>query len=211
MNGLDIISNALKRRVSDDDPVPGVPRHVSVCMVIAGPILAPSICFIRRAKREGDPWSEHIALPGGQRKGEETAIETARREVEEEVGISIAAGKALTQLPQLRIHLAEKEHPLLLNSFAYFAGEFLPPLRCDSEVESAFWVSISDLWDAKNLDCLMLGDKSDTLVYPALRIPQGLIFGITLRVLTLLSDRMEFPLDHLEDIPLLRRTKRSSR
>jgi hypothetical protein len=61
------------------------------------------------------------------------------------------------------------------------------------------------LWDAQNLDHLVLGDQGDVLVYPAIRLPQGTVFGITLRVLTLLSDQLGIPLRYLEEIPLLRR------
>jgi hypothetical protein len=61
------------------------------------------------------------------------------------------------------------------------------------------------LWKAKNLDYHALGDNGETLVYPAIRTSHGIIFGITLRVLTLLSDQIGIPLRYLEEIPLLRR------
>jgi hypothetical protein len=51
----------------------------------------------------------------------------------------------------------------------------------------------------------VLGDQGDTLIYPAISLPQGTVFGITLRVLTLLSDRLGIPLRYLEEIPGLRR------
>ncbi|EZQ11075.1 MULTISPECIES: CoA pyrophosphatase [Acidianus] len=43
--------------------------------------------LIKRAEREGDPWSGDMALPGGHRKKGETCEETAIRECKEEVGI----------------------------------------------------------------------------------------------------------------------------
>jgi hypothetical protein len=64
------------------------------------------------------------------------------------------------------------------------------------------------LWGSHNLDHLVLGDQGDLLVYPAVRLPQGMVFGITLRVLTLLSDQLGIPLRYLEEIPLLRRAGR---
>jgi hypothetical protein len=84
----------------------------------------------------------------------------------------------------------------------------LPALRCSPEIHSAFWVPVTDLWNPANLDHLALGDRGDTLVYPAVRLPQGTVFGITLRVLTLLSDRLGVPLRYLEEIPGLRRAVR---
>ena len=54
----------------------------------------------------------------------------------------------------------------------------------------------------------MLEDQDDVLVYPAIRLAQGTVFGITLRVLTLLSDQLGIPLRYLEEIPMLRREAR---
>ncbi|HTT75283.1 MAG TPA: hypothetical protein VMF50_04805, partial [Candidatus Binataceae bacterium] len=74
------------------------------------------------------------------------------------------------------------------------------------EVESAFWIPVAELWSLNNLDHHTLDDGSETLVYPAIGTSQGIIFGITLRVLTLLSDQFGIPLRYLEEIPMLRRT-----
>ena len=207
MNGFDVLTRALERITSGDHCGIEAPRHASVCVLVAGAEQEPSICLIRRAKWEPDPWSEHIALPGGSRAGEETAAQTVRREVMEEVGVSIEERAELNPLPQLRIRLAGKERLLLLDSFVCRVTGDVPALQCGPEIHSAFWLPISELWDSRNLDCLVLSDRTDTLIYPAIRTAQGTIFGITLRVLTLLSDQLKSPLPCLEEIPLLRRTR----
>ena len=210
MNGFEVLRHAL----DGDAAVAGDRAAVraSVCVLVAGagqtPGACPSLCLVRRARWANDPWSGHIALPGGSRTGNETPAETARREVREEVGISIADTAELTALPQLWIRLAGRERPLLLDSFVCHVMGPLPALRCGPEIDSAFWIPVTDLWSPANLDCLALGDRGDTLVYPAVRLPQGTVFGITLRVLTLLSDRLGIPLRYLEEIPGLRREVR---
>ena len=95
---------------------------------------------------------------------------------------------------------------MLLDAFVHRVEGAPPALRCGPEVASAFWIPVAELWDAKNLDHHALGDNGETLVYAAIRTAQGIIFGITLRVLTLLSDQLGIPLRYLEEIPLLRRT-----
>lgn len=203
MNGFEALRRALQRDdgVASDSAV----SRASVCVLVAGADQTPVMCLVRRAKWPDDPWSEHIALPGGSRTGNETPAETVRREVREEVGISIADSEELTALPQLRIRLAGRERTLLLDSFVHHVAGPVPALRCSAEIHLAFWVPIAHLWNAANLDHLALGDQGDTLVYPAVRLSQGTVFGITLRVLMLLSDRLGVPLDHLEEIPNLRR------
>lgn len=205
MNNLELLRQLFDELAPDDHPFAGDPRHAAVCVLIARAAGVPSICFIRRAKWDGDPWSEHIALPGGSRTGEESAAQTVRREVHEEVGVAIADDHDLLPLPRLRIRLAGRERLLLLDSFVHHCTDSPPALRCGPEVDSAFWIPLAELWNSRNLDHLALGDNADTLVYPAVRIPEGMIFGITLRVLTLLSDRLGLPLHYLEEIPLLRR------
>ena len=208
MDSLELLRQVLDETAPDDQAFSGEPRHAAVCVLVARVERIPSICFIRRAKWDGDPWSEHIALPGGSRTGEEDAAQTVRREVREEIGVAIANDGELLPLPRLKIRLAGRERLLLLDSFVHHCAEAPPALRCGPEVDCAFWIPVAELWNSRNLDHLVMGDNADTLVYPAVRIPQGMIFGITLRVLTLLSDRLGVPLHYLEEIPLLRRKRR---
>jgi 8-oxo-dGTP pyrophosphatase MutT (NUDIX family) len=208
MKSFEVLRAALEKEVAQDHPLTGMPRHASVCVLVAEVAPTPHICFIRRAKWDGDPWSEHIAFPGGSRLGDETARQTVRREVHEEVGVSIGEDAELVPLPQLSIRLAGRERLLLLDSFVCHLTGPLPLLQCGPEVASAFWAPVSELWDARNLDHLVLGDQGDLLVYPAVRLSQGMVFGITLRVLTLLSDQLGIPLRYLEEIPMLRRERK---
>jgi len=205
MKSFDTLRAALEKSVVHDGPLADSPRQASVCVLVADTAPAPHICFIRRAKWDSDPWSEHIAFPGGSRVGDETAAQTVRREVEEEVGVAIPEETELLPLPRLRIRLAGRERLLLLDSFVCHLTGPLPSLQCGPEVASAFWAPVSEVWDAQNLDHLILGDQGDVLVYPAVRLSQGIVFGITLRVLTLLSDQLGIPLRYLEEIPMLRR------
>ena len=39
--------------------------RAAVALVLRGPAEAPDILFIKRASREGDPWSGQMAFPGG--------------------------------------------------------------------------------------------------------------------------------------------------
>jgi 8-oxo-dGTP pyrophosphatase MutT (NUDIX family) len=57
----------------------------------------PEVLFIRRAERKRDPWTGHIALPGGRRDPEDRNDEAAAvREAMEEVGIDLSRNHALT-------------------------------------------------------------------------------------------------------------------
>ena len=205
MSVFDLLKEVVDKIALDEASVWGETRHASVGILIAGSKQNPSICFIRRAKWEGDPWSEHIAFPGGSRAPDEDALQTLRRELQEEIGWVVEGQQQPVRLPQLRIRLAGRERLLLLDAFVYRVEGSPPALRCGPEVESAFWIPVVELWSLNNLDHHTLNDGSETLVYPAIKTSQGIIFGITLRVLTLLSDQVGIPLRYLEEIPMLRR------
>jgi 8-oxo-dGTP pyrophosphatase MutT (NUDIX family) len=56
----------------------------------------PEVVFIKRAAREGDRWTSHVALPGGKRDPEdEDDKATAIRETVEEIGLDLTSSEAL--------------------------------------------------------------------------------------------------------------------
>jgi hypothetical protein len=52
----------------------------------------PEVVFIKRAAREGDHWTSHVALPGGKRDpGDEDDKAVAIRETSEEIGLDLTS------------------------------------------------------------------------------------------------------------------------
>ncbi|MGH7466016.1 MAG: NUDIX domain-containing protein, partial [Longimicrobiales bacterium] len=64
-------------------------REAAVAILVR-PRDALELLLIRRAELHGDPWSGHIALPGGRRAPDDAdLLATACRETEEEVGVPV--------------------------------------------------------------------------------------------------------------------------
>lgn len=56
----------------------------------------PEVLFIKRAAREGDRWTSHIAFPGGKRDLEDKDdVATSIRETREEIGVDLEAEHCL--------------------------------------------------------------------------------------------------------------------
>ncbi|MEM4971087.1 MAG: NUDIX domain-containing protein [Sulfolobales archaeon] len=66
----------------------GSPEYdASVAVIYEEP--SRSIVLVERVERPGDPWSGHIAFPGGFRKPGEDSYETAVREAWEEIHVDL--------------------------------------------------------------------------------------------------------------------------
>lgn len=106
----------------------------------------PEVFFIQRAEFEGDPWSGHIAFPGGrEEKEDETLADTAIREVFEETGIDLCGAELVSALDDL--HPRHVRLPaVVVRPFVFLAGE-LPEPVLSSEVADCFWVPLSALLD----------------------------------------------------------------
>ena len=139
------------------------------------------VLFIKRADREGDPWSGHIAFPGG--RGEDTdltLLDIAIREATEEVGIDARTeGRVLGRLPTLRPR-SPRLPPLDVTPFvaAASAGAVVRPQK--DEVAEAFWVPLASLRKGRTETVRFEGGPE----FPAYPSPRGPIWGITERILT---------------------------
>jgi 8-oxo-dGTP pyrophosphatase MutT (NUDIX family) len=184
------------------------PHHseAAVALVLAGePEL--SLCFIRRSERADDPWSGHMALPGGRASLDDPHPEAvAERETLEEVGLALDERHRLGALSHVLVRLGGRDLRMVLSPFVYYLGPDLLPFAPDpAEVAEAFWVPLAHLWDPANANSLEWKPEGQSLHYPAIRFREHAIWGLTLRVLTLFSDVLDAPLPYLEEIPGLGR------
>lgn len=106
----------------------------------------PEVFFIQRAEYEGDPWSGHIAFPGGrEEKDDETLADTAIREVFEETGIDLGEAELVAALDDF--HPRHVRLPaVVVRPFVFLAGDVPAPVL-SSEVADCFWVPLSALQD----------------------------------------------------------------
>lgn len=141
------------------------------------------ILLIQRAISESDPWSGHMALPGGRRDGEEGSLETAIRETREEVGVDLdERGMLIGRLDDVQ---PDRGGPRIAVSPFVFAVPVETILRPDPrEVASAVWIPVRHLADpasaAEHLHILPGGNR---LRFPALMYDDYLIWGLTHRML----------------------------
>jgi 8-oxo-dGTP pyrophosphatase MutT (NUDIX family) len=165
----------------EDLAVPASAGRASVALVVRPAGYALELLLIKRATREDDPWSGHIALPGG-RSGpaDADARATAERETWEEVGIDLQThGTLLGRLDDVQPHSGAPR--ILVSAFVYS----VPPETeavWNHEVDVAIWVSLEHLAAPTTVTEYLHPVGSDRLRFPALRYDDHLIWGITFRI-----------------------------
>jgi len=143
---LDEIRRALALReatiISDADK-----RRAAVAMVLRENRGVTEVLFIERATREGDPWSGHMAFPGGRvDPGDDTDRAAAERETREEVGLDLRGARAIGRLDDLEGHRSAGVSRMVVSAFVYEEGD-VGPLVPNHEVRKAFWFPLRALHD----------------------------------------------------------------
>ncbi|MEO6528019.1 MAG: CoA pyrophosphatase [Gemmatimonadaceae bacterium] len=105
----------------------------------------PELLMIKRAEAEGDPWSGHIACPGGRMEpGDHDLAVTAVRETWEETGVDIARdGRLLGHLDDISPRTPYLP-PIVIRPYLALVRadvEIVPSV----EVAETFWVPVSAL------------------------------------------------------------------
>ena len=105
----------------------------------------PEVLMIKRADAEGDPWSGHIALPGGRMEpGDHDLAVTAVRETWEETGVDIARdGRLLGFLDDL-MPRSPTLAPIVIRPYVALVRANVT-MVASHEVAAAFWVPLSEL------------------------------------------------------------------
>jgi 8-oxo-dGTP pyrophosphatase MutT (NUDIX family) len=153
--------------------------------VIDAIVGSAEILFIKRAERIGDPWSGHLAFPGGRaEESDATLLDLAMREAAEEVGIDARrGGRVLGRLPTVH-PLSTRIPPITVTPFVALAPPGAVPRPQPEEVAEVFWMPLAALRKSGRSEVVRWESKDGTRELPAFPSPKGPIWGITERILS---------------------------
>jgi 8-oxo-dGTP pyrophosphatase MutT (NUDIX family) len=147
--------------------------------------LADSLEFllIERPRSVTDPWSGHMALPGGRRQGDEDALDTAIRETFEEVGIDLREqGVLLGRLDDVKPSRGGPQ--LAVAPFVFAVPANVTLIANPNEVAQTVWIPLAHLTDpASAAEHLYVLPTGGSLRFPALSYHGHVIWGLTYRML----------------------------
>jgi 8-oxo-dGTP pyrophosphatase MutT (NUDIX family) len=135
--------------------------------------------FIRRAEHEGDPWSGHLAFPGGRIDPTDTGPRmAAERETQEELELDLSTARLLGQLSDVPGH-AES---ICVSGFVY-ALDGDPVLKPNHEIRAAFWSPLDHLTDPARQARKMFTYLDRSMALPTVRLLDDerapVLWGIT--------------------------------
>lgn len=177
------ISSALRDRthvVAEREPG----RREAAVALIVRPAEQLEVLLIRRAELPGDPWSGHVALPGGRHQpSDPNLFITACRESSEEVGIALdRVGALLGPLDEVA-PTNPLLPPILIAPFVVAVPPETHATPDPREVAAAVWVPVRALSDPAAVSDILVEHGDMRRRFPALVYEDYHVWGLTYRIL----------------------------
>jgi 8-oxo-dGTP pyrophosphatase MutT (NUDIX family) len=152
------------------------------------------LLFIQRAKRKDDPWSGHMAFPGGRMQPEDPAPRAAaERETLEETGLDLTRnGCFQARLSDLMTRQHSRWRPMVVTPYVYeWKGR--QGIALNHEVEQLVWVPLDYLAAKENQSRIPWRTPLGTLQLPCCQYQGHCIWGLSYSMLQELLAMKTFP------------------
>lgn len=163
-------------------------KSASVAVIFRDAQDAEEVLLIRRAEREGDPWSGQVAFPGGMvGQADKSFEDTAKREAVEEVGVDLSDGAAVFR-GYMRDFRARTKEVVVVPSVFKLVGSSSssPALTPNQEVASYEWASLGELAGEEARSSYLIPKGGGQIPFPCI-VHHGLVvWGMTERILSVI-------------------------
>lgn len=160
-------------------------KWAAVAMLLRETHEGPEVFFIRRAEHPRDPWSGHMAFPGGRQHAEDpTLLDTAIRETQEEVGLDLRAeAEHIGQLDDLQAIARGKPQETVIRPFVFEVHRDVPILADEREVAEALWTPLSPLYLGQVDTTRPYQWHGTQIDFPAYDVDGRVVWGLTYQML----------------------------
>ncbi|MBW2242273.1 MAG: CoA pyrophosphatase [Deltaproteobacteria bacterium] len=184
-------------------------RRAAVAVVLREHAGQPEVLLIERATKDGDPWSGHMAFPGGRVEAVDASIQiAAERETFEEVGVSLEGAELIGRLDDLQGRHAGRVDALVISGFVFHhpsPGELEP----NYEVAETFWFPVRELREPER-HIEKAFRETGSLQFPGIVVgdpERHIVWGLTYRFIEIFFEVVGHPLrDRWGELPMIERT-----
>jgi 8-oxo-dGTP pyrophosphatase MutT (NUDIX family) len=156
-------------------------RHAVVAAILRDSPRGAEVLLIRRAEHELDPWSGHMALPGGHGDAaDDSLVATAVREISEEVGLNLLEHAELLGRLSEVIALPKQ---LTIFPLVFALGPGHEPQANPAEVQEVVWATLEHLRSPSAQVSHELTVRQQRHRLPAFDVEGHVVWGLTYRIL----------------------------
>ena len=168
---------------SEPEPLAG--RTEAAVALILRASAELEVLLIKRAESEQDPWSGHVALPGGRRDAEDVNLtETAIRETSEETGVELStSGWSLGRLGRV-VPSRSTLPPITISPYVFGVPENIEANADSAEVDRVLWMTLPVLLDPKTRGTTTILLPAGPEDFPCYWVDGHAIWGLTFRILS---------------------------
>jgi 8-oxo-dGTP pyrophosphatase MutT (NUDIX family) len=146
--------------------------------------------MIRRSEHPEDPWSGHMAFPGGRKDpGDTDSLGTAIRETQEEIGLTLSRAQCLGALAPVWTPPGVGDGSMVIEAFVFWQDEAIAT-KANNEVAGVFHFPLSLLRAGEGRGRFDYDHKGTLLKLDRIDQQGCRIWGLSLRVLDDLIQRL---------------------
>ncbi len=159
-------------------------KRAAVATVLRAGAREPEVLLIRRAEHPDDPWSGHMAFPGGRKDPTDPdLLSTALRETREEIGLDLSPPQDLLgRLDDVEAIARAKRTGMVISQFVFAvddAGELTP----NHEVAETIWAPIGPMIRRENATTKHYVYQGTEMELPAFDVGGRVVWGLTYHML----------------------------
>ena len=150
------------------------------------------ILMIKRAEREGDPWSGHMAFPGGRKDpGDINGFACALRETEEEIGLQLLDDDlCIGRLSEINAMSRIRGFGMAVTPFVFRLNREVT-FNPNHEVAEVVWVPLEFLLETDNREQMEWEFRGMKIKLPCYFFEGRRIWGLSLNMLDELLNLVE--------------------
>jgi 8-oxo-dGTP pyrophosphatase MutT (NUDIX family) len=186
---LDHKLRRIRHKLANHEPL--TPSFEASAQAAVAILLQPRVddlhlLFIHRAHHPQDPWSGHMAFPGGRKNPEDADLRiTIHRETQEEIGVDLnSQGEYLGRMAELQAMSGGRPLSMIVAPFVYLISSEAELQPDPVEVQDTLWVPL-DFIQRDDVESLVHHPMidSNTIEVPGLVYSGKTIWGLTYRML----------------------------